>query len=102
MIQIIQFRGQDHGLLPVIRQQAADTDTHILKTAGSIQTRCDRECEVRCHEVAVIAFPQSQKGQQTGAAQPLSDTFYPLLYQDTIIGVERNEVGHRTQGHQVQ
>ena len=102
MIQVVEFLRQCHRLFPVIRDQAADTNTHILHTPRRIQPGRNGKSQVGRHQVSIIPFPQPQKRQQTGRTNTLPDSLHALSDQDPVIVIKGNEISHRAQRHEVQ
>ncbi len=90
------------GFGGVAGQQAADADAHVIEPARRVEARADGEAQVGGDHAGGVALCDREQRRDAGRALAGAHAADALRHQHAVVGIQRHQVRHRAQRHQVQ
>ena len=101
LVEFIQMPGAGPGILNGRRQQAFDTQRHILQTPRCIQPWTNTKGQVPGHQAAGVCTRLLQQCGDTRAAAPGTNTANAFTDQNAVVLVQHYHISNGAKGHQV-
>ena len=89
-------------LLHVVTEQALHANAHVFQSPGGVQARADGKTQVTGAQRRHAALCGVDQGVDTGAGAATADALQTGGDQHAIVEIQRHQIGHRTQRHQVE
>lgn len=102
LVQRVQLIGQHPRFAGVVAQQQRHADGHIVQPARGVQARTEREAEIACRQLLRVAVGDLQQRLNARTAFTRPDAAQPLPGQNTVVGIQRYDVRHGAERHQIE
>jgi hypothetical protein len=86
----------------IVGDQAFDAECHVGESSGSVQPRTEHESQVVGRGAARIPTRDLIECLQPDVRAPFANALQALVNDDAIVCVERHDVGHGPQRHEIE
>ena len=101
-VQFVEPAGVTPRFGQIGRQQTADADAHVFQPPGGVEPRRDGEAEIRRRELGRVALGDFQQRLHAGTQRAGAHPPQPLMNQNAVVPIQRNDIGDRADGDQIQ